>query len=290
MAVAKLFSAGARPDQRRAEAWLKDRLSRGQADVFTETVDLTPALAEMLLARNPENRALSDRTSDTYARDIVEGRWKLNGEAIKVSRCGKLNDGQHRCSAVIKAGRSVRTLIVFGCERETRLTLDQGKARTPGDYLSMEGVTNANQIAAAAGNLWQYERFGDLSRSPEKRPTKSQTRDVFHRHPGLADSLKIIPRKGSGRLASLGLLAFSHYVFAMRSKPMADEFIARLVLGDGLELDDPIWRARDTLMTGKSSMDIGSRAKVIFKAWEKYRKGERAQYLRPGNATLRDLA
>jgi len=71
------------------------------------------------------------------------------------SKCGQLNDGQNRCAAVVRSGLTVPTIFVFGLERETRLTVDQGVGKRPGDYLAMSGVANSNHVAAIAAMIWQ---------------------------------------------------------------------------------------------------------------------------------------
>lgn len=294
MAIAELFSAGGDPEKRRAQAWLKDRLARGRTEVFTETVDLTPALAEMLLARNPENRALSKRTAETYARDIAEGRWVLNGEALKVSRDGFLNDGQHRCAAVIQAGRPVKTMMVFGCERESRLTLDQGKARTPGDYVAMGGVKDANNVAAVASYVHQFKTYGELvpQGSTNRRPTKGQIRETLEQHPEICESVSFVPGKNATMLGGKSLIAFCHWVIARRDRAGADEFIARLMRGDGLEIGDPIHTAREWLMQSRNKKlyTRNDKALRILKAWSLYEQNRQARTLQTGRLSLRDFS
>lgn len=291
MATAELFSAGSNPEKRRAEAWLKDRLARGKIEAFTETVDITPAIAEMLLARNPENRSRSQTAINTYASDIAGGRWQLNGEAIKVSKDGLLNDGQHRCAAIVQAARPIKTMIVFGCERDSRLTLDQGKARTPGDYLAMEGVEYANLVAAVASFIWQYETHGELKYHQRDKPTKQQIRETMHSHPGILDSVKKVPSNGVNLVGGKSLITFCHYLIAQAHGAEADTFIGRLVRGDGLEIDDPVFTARNSLMKNRGGRGVkaNDKARTILKAWSLFRDSRKAKVIRTGDAELGDF-
>lgn len=270
-------------------AWLARKIEAGKGGMFMEVVTLTPELAHMLLADNPENRKLKATKVQQYATDIREGNWQLNGEAIKVSIEGELNDGQHRCEAVAAAGRSIQTPIVFGCERHSRTTLDQGAARTPGDYLAMEGHANSNALGAAAAYVWQFLNRGALSSQGKFRPTKAQIMETAKRHPGLADSVRFVPTQGSGALGGRGFLAFCHFIFACRSEPHANEFILKLIRGNDLKLRDPIHTVRQRFITSKPS-DPQDKALLVFKAWSLYREGKTSQVLRPGKAGLQDLA
>lgn len=130
-------------------AWLE----RALHEVFTVTTTLTPELAHLLLENNPMNRTKvwgvkkGTRSIAAYAGMMARGQWKLNGSTLVVASSGELNDGQHRCEAAILSGSSVPVQIVFGVDRESRETLDQGVARTGGNVLAMDGVKDANNVA-----------------------------------------------------------------------------------------------------------------------------------------------
>lgn len=279
-----LFTAAATTGKRRAEALLAALLRRAEKEgPFTEIVDLTPELAELLLASNADNRNVSPGLVEGISRDIIEGRWVFNGETLIVSIDGQLNDGQHRCLAVIKAARPVRTNISFGLDRNTRLTVDgQQKTRMPGDYLAMDGFANAHNIAAAAGYIWQIERFGSI---PEKaaskhfRPTKQQVSEVAHRyHEDLQEALSAAPSKGSQKVASLSLLAVTYLLIsrATEDKAAAKEFIRRIVDGVELAATSPIYVVRERLMKDKRERKFTPRSAVMLmlRGWNAHRRNQ----------------
>jgi hypothetical protein len=130
-----------------AHAWLATQHSRARRDgPFTVKTELTPALAKLLLDSNPENRKISPWLVRQMVRDIKNGRWALNGETLIVALSEELNDGQHRCQAVIDADKSIRTMITFGVERESRFTIDTGQKKSIGDHLDMWSRERAAQI------------------------------------------------------------------------------------------------------------------------------------------------
>jgi hypothetical protein len=259
---------------RDAEAWLKPRLRRGEREIFSEPGPLTPALAQLLLDRNDANRSVSDPTVLKYAVDMEEHRFAMNGESVKMSRCGRLNDGQHRCLAVILSGCTTHMMFTFGLERETRMTLDQGKQRTPGDYLGMGGVVESNKIAAIAGMIWQYEKHGSIGLSGIHRPTKQQVLAAYHDHPRIHDSLLLCSRKGSAVLGSQSMLAFCHYTFAQRDRVQADAFLESVIKGADLPESDVRYMARTRLLNDKS-LRANERAEVLFRAWNHWRRRAR---------------
>lgn len=258
----------------RADRWLNTMIERAQDGPITEVVNLTPALAEALLARNPQNRRVSADTVERYARDISTGRWDFNGTSIVVSLGGDVNDGQHRCCGVIKANRSITVVMVFGPDRESRFTLDQNKVRTVGDYLGMKGHPDSNVKGAIAAYIYQYRKQRRLSSQHLYRPTKAEALALVSSHPEIDDSVRAIPSKGCNLVGGKSLLAFCHWVFAKRDKDAASDFIKSLVSGAGMDAGDPILYARNRLMGqhGKN-MRPGEKAELIFRAWNAHRLG-----------------
>ncbi len=262
-------------EMRRAVAWFDDRTRRGRAEVFSEVVRLTPAMAELLLQKNPANRNVRDRLVEIYATDIRNGDWHFNGETLKVSTDGLLNDGQHRCHAVVRSGTSIETAIIFGVSRDSRMTVDQGGARTAGNYLAMTGQENSNQTAAVASLIWQITTLHRLSNSGRDKPTKAQIMLTVHEHPGIADSIKAIPSNARvGR--SRSVLAFCHYIIvkSTRASAHADSFFLRLVLGEGLSRNDPIYHCRERLLSSQR-IELSERVEIILRTWNAHRKGQK---------------
>jgi len=134
------------------EAWFADLMARYETagTVIGEVHAISPSRALALLARNPDNRKISRSVMKDFVHDIGAGLWKFNGEAIIIADVGLLNDGQHRLMAVIATGKTIEVMVVVGVPRESRMTLDVGKARTVADFLGMQGVGRRNDIAAVA--------------------------------------------------------------------------------------------------------------------------------------------
>lgn len=265
---------------RRAVAWLSHRILRGNREIFSEVVTVTPELARLLLSRNHSNRSVRALVEGIKT-DIVEGRWELNGETIIVSKDGYLNDGQHRLLAVDESGLPIKTVMTFGVERETRFSTDTGSAKTSGDLLSMSGIGNANSVAAIAGYLWQIERFGripEAAHAQGARPTKQQVQDMARRQQAKIEAaLDLVPKRGSARIASHSLLTTGHiYLSSVTEDPDAvTEFLRRLVRGDKKDDRDPVFVARERMLEEKRKRHLwpAKAMEIVLRGWNMHRRG-----------------
>lgn len=88
---------------------------------------ITPEIAKTMLGENVNNRRISRDNVNLFAREMRNGEWRFNGEAIKFGKDGRLLDGQHRLLAVIAADKPLTTLVIRGLEDETQQTMDSGK-------------------------------------------------------------------------------------------------------------------------------------------------------------------
>jgi hypothetical protein len=259
----------------KAAKWLDDEVAKAKSGVTTQIVTLSPDLARVLLARNPGNRSISEAIVGNYARDMSNGAWKFNGEPIIVAIDGTLNDGQHRAMAVVLSGKSITAILIIGVERETRTTLDQGRIRTLGDYLSMDGHNDANNLAYAAKMLWQWQKFSLVSNSPQYRPTKGEMFALVERTPGLIRSLRDVTYFNIAAPGSRALMCFCHYVFGITApRDNVTAFFHGLTSGENLPAESPILYARNRLLAEKSRLKVGERAELIFRAWNSYCRGE----------------
>lgn len=118
--------------------------------MYTEIIDLTPAMAAKLLLSNGINRPFSKVTLERYEKAMKRGEWRLNGESIIVFKNGQLGDGQHRCRAVVKTGVTIKTIIVRNADEETFSTINSGKPRNTSDVFSIRGEINTVKLASAS--------------------------------------------------------------------------------------------------------------------------------------------
>lgn len=74
------------------------------ATMQSRWMDVTPAMAEMWLQHNFNNRPVSLDTVRAYAREMKRGKWLPNHQGIAFNDRDELNDGQHRLMAIVLSG------------------------------------------------------------------------------------------------------------------------------------------------------------------------------------------
>lgn len=254
--------------------WLNTCIERGKSGVFSEIVTLNPGLAAELLRRNPDNRGIKPAKVVQYANDIRNDRWIFNGEPIIIASTGEINDGQHRANAVVEANLSIPAIFIFGLPRETRLSVDQGAARTAGDFLGMDGVPNATVQASIARLVLAYEQSGGTSFSSASYVTNQ---DVMARvrsdnQIGASAHFAASNAKSTRKFAAPAVIGFCHYVFSDLDAGQANEYLGQVCRGEGLKAKDPAYTARERLISleGKSR---DKRAHIIIRGWNAYRQG-----------------
>jgi hypothetical protein len=253
--------------------WFEERVERARKEVFAEEVNVTPALAQLLLNRNENNRRISKTRLTAIKADIENGEWVLNGETLIVSVDGYLNDGQHRVLACIETGIPIRTLVVFGIKRTARTTTDQGTARTAANYLDMDGKHDTVVLAAVAKLLWQFHSTGRITHAGDlgRAPTKVEIKKTVEKHEKeIQRSIEHANKKTAKLLGPKSLVAFCHFIFNQINEVDASTFIERAIDGANLRKTDPILTLRERLLSDPK-MPLSDRFEAIVRAWNAYR-------------------
>lgn len=271
--------------------WLADlnRRARTSGKGFHSSVEiLSPSRAKALLAVNADNRTIADATVAVYAADIENGRWQFNGEPIIVSDTGELNDGQHRCCAVIASGRAIETFVTVGIPREARTTTDMGKARTVGDFLYMHEIADGNNVAAIAAILYAFENNAVSARSSKgssnnvvrsnKRPTKAAT--LSYAKANMDDILaakKVVNATAAGKVGSYSRLAALLILIARRCKDWeaATGFITSVIDGVNLRETSAAHITRERLLRERANRTLSPflTFQIVILGWNAHRRG-----------------
>lgn len=253
--------------------WLEKCLRRAEREIFTERVAVTPGVAAALLERNPENRNISPSKAEHYACDMAAGRWAENGETIIVSREGLLNDGQHRMQAVIDSNMVLPFMFVFGVPRESRITVDQGRARGAGDYLSMGGTQYANVAATATKFIMAFERSGGKSISQRSKMTNAEIVARVNSDDDIVKSAAWAQKylKSYRTLFSQTVMTACHYVLSEINSADAEEYLTKVALGEDIKRGDPAFAVRNAFIADKRERQEAM--EIIFHGWNAHRQG-----------------
>lgn len=195
--------------------------------VNTTVATITPEQAAKYLEGNTGNRPLRPSAITRYAKDMKEGRWILNGEAIMIADDGTLMNGQNRLSAVVLAGVPIQTVLVTGLNGNAMDTIDLGVGRTLSDTLYWKNVKNPRSVSTALSWVYRYDDM--VARGVRQFPLAVYTRaDLlthFEENPGLVNSVETVEKLRKRLPISVGIGGFVHYLMTRTSsRARADQF------------------------------------------------------------------
>lgn len=256
-----LFSVPATKETRRDAAWLAARLARsklfGPREMETETVDMTPALAELMMGHNSKNRPITRKKVEQFGRAYKAGDWMFNAQGIIFDRDGALADGQHRLLAIIETGITVPMRVTFGQNPEAFTVLDTGKPRSGADVLKIAGYQYWTNLAAGArvySIVTSATPLGNLS------ITNDAVLEIVRSKPLMAevccDAVRIATRL---RAPSAALVAGLYLIRqCVGNSVKYSDFVDRLAEGTNLSKRDPILVLREMFVT--NSFDVKTEA------------------------------
>lgn len=264
-----------------AKLWFETRVERSQGEVFTEQVDMTPALADVVLENNQGNRPVRQSKLNQYISDIDADRWDFNGETMIISKEGLCNNGQHRSLAVKATGKSIPVLFVFGVARESRRTVDTGANRGAHDHLSVDGYTQPTTLAAVTRFVLAYERNGGQNFANMNRVTASEIYERARQEPLLDTSSQYPYKHGnkSKRLAPPSVMAFCHYVMSKADPVAAQNFLDQVITGVNISADSPAYVTREKLIEF-SSLVREQKVEVLLRGFMAFRKNKTIRGIR----------
>lgn len=255
-------------------AWFHAMVAKAAAsdEPIMEIVEVNPSLAGEMLKNNPDNRILRTSKLTQMANDIRDGRWVFNGEPIIISRDGLLNDGQHRANAVVEANCPIKSLLVFGLARESRTTLDQGGARSAGDYLMMQGVKNGNIVASVGRWLLAYESADGKGLGAANYVSNGEIIARYGDDPFVARAATFATtmNRYAKRYATPQMVGFSHTLFSRLNPTDAEAFMRQVCMGENIKKTDPAFAVREGLMREK--LTALEKIHIIFRGWNSYRQ------------------
>lgn len=222
-----------------------------QPKIATQVHTITPAQAQLWMARNTHNRPLSKHVVKKYAKYMSDGMWQLNGEPIIFAADGSLMSGQHRLQACISAGVPFQSVVMTGVDRDAFATLDTHRRRTASDVLAIEGVKYGNRVAAAARAFVRIKHGSWTARNY----TNQQFAEFVAAHPSLTKW---------GAPTSKIAKSFKSYVFGVLSAvadvygdEITQDFYDKIIDGIGVSKTDPEYHLRTRLLTDKVDEETG---------------------------------
>lgn len=234
---------------------------------------VTPSIAKSWLEKNTGNRNLNPIHVTELACAMLDDEWRENGEAIKLSRNGRVLDGQHRLHAIVESGRSITTAVFTDLPEEIQDTIDLGMKRTIGDALHMEGVANSVRVGGALRFLDAYLR-GTMRL---RRLSPTMAKGLLQQHPGIEDACRL----PNTPLVSPSTMGAFHYLASCKDAALAENLASHIIRGE--PTDHSAFRAlREKLIAAPYSDNATRRKAFLFmaKAWNYARAGRKISVLR----------
>lgn len=244
-------------------------------------------MAAAILENNKSNRPIRHAVVDRYVRELLEGRWKSGtGETIKISESGKLLDGQHRLTAIVKSGVSATFHIARGVDDSMFSVIDTGSVRNATDVFFINGISKSNVIPSMIQTALNI-KSGLSGRQRRWRDafTNAQLLAVYQQSPEYWDFVsqsalrwyesfaKILPPSLIG-----GLFSTFHDI----NPEDAQKFMDQLCTGQDIT-NNAVALLRTRLMQDKMStkrMLFSIRLALILKVWNVFRNGEKLTQLK----------
>lgn len=210
-----------------------------------ERVILTPEKAFDLLNYNTLNRPLNDQHVKRIAKQITAGKWRFNGDTIKVSSDGKILDGQHRLWAITEAKMAVETILVYGVQPDAFSTIDTlRKPRSGADVLALVGATRHRNYISAALQWYLRWRRGVLEsyKAPVNRIENSDIEAAYVENPGIERAVERVHLLRG--LANPSLMGFFYYILSNRNPELAERMVHTMENPAAIGMKDPFFRLR----------------------------------------------
>lgn len=247
---------------------------------------ITPDIAKKYLESNVMNRLISQPKVLRYADDMKNGKWKEEtGELIKISKFGRLLDGQHRLEAVIKSKCSIYFYISFNVDESVFDVLDTGKSRNASDCFRIAGVKLNNTIPSI---IAQYNLLEDGRKYGQQANAKSTNAELLQQY--YENELfwqNVAKNAHKSYIAFAKILAqstiggfYAHFYNINPDK--AYLFINQLTTGSDIS-NNTIAILRNKLMQDKLSprkMTMTLKMALIIKTWNYFMRGETVKVLK----------
>jgi hypothetical protein len=245
--------------------------------VSKETI--TPKKAMEWLKRNVHNRPLSTKTVTYYAKTMLAGEWKLNGDCVRFNGNGDLIDGQHRLNACVQAAVPFESYVIRGLDHAAFDTIDQGRKRKVCDIFARQGHKHYSTLAAATRCLWRYQKGWDIREAMPPHEANA----VLEANSGLHEAVSTAREHSKIGLMSPGLLSFLIYATGQKDAAKSQEFWKNVMAGENLPKSSPAYVLRERLISNLksvASLHDDVICALSIKGWNSFKEGKPCKQLK----------
>lgn len=238
---------------------------------------ITPEIAASMLDSNTENRTISWRKVNDYAREMRKGNWRYNpADSICFDTSVVLRNGQHRLLAVMDSETAQEFSVATGVNPDVQDVMDSGMKRTTAHQLGLSGYDDSKHLASM-GRVYLMWMAGTVTNNLRPPMTPDIRRWVEESE---ADALKFAISRGKQtsklfplRSGVVSAAAFSAYT---RDPAAADLFFTALNEGVGLDKGHPVLTLRSYLIRHgqmKTRFLPHHQLWLVVSTWNTWRQG-----------------
>lgn len=250
--------------------------------IRAEWTRITPAMAKSLLSANEGNRNLRGELVAQYARDMKAGRWRQTGDGVRVSKDGRLIDGQHRLTAIIESGKPVEMFVFRNVPDEAQVAIDAGARRTAADHLGMYlGEDSATRLAAAARVAIEVGRYGTVARNAAV--STGEIVEWIDANPDIRDAVRLAGQVSRQMDAQPATVAYCALELARIDRRACLEFFYAAATKENMHRGDPrltLSRRFADARRNRERLTREVQIGLIYRAWNAWVRGESLNFLR----------
>jgi hypothetical protein len=228
-----------------------------------DTMRIGATQARAWLNQSGANRRLSPQHVKFLASEMAAGRWKCNGDLIRIGKNGQLLDGQHRLHAIIESGVSVEMAVVSELDPAVFDTIDRGKKRNVSDILHIMNVENSKDVSAAGRWILAYHHslIRKFWLNSSRLPLEYMIELLASSEGDIQNSIATI-KTLKPRLVLPSLASALHYLFSEESqhksnaalRELSTEFWTKVLTGADLSDQSPELALRNRLVDNAVSL------------------------------------
>ena len=280
------------------EPWEQEFVSP-QGDTLTiKYMFIAPELATVMLNANTANRRPAQKQFEQYQRSMQNNDWMFIGDVIRFAD-DLLLDGQHRLLAIEKSGVGQWMLVLSGLPKSVQRYIDNLRARTATDQLTIDEVERAGSMATIARLLLKWEAWlGEDGRVIT--PGNNEVTEFVHQHQyalgeGWDHAVAIYAGVGGGMSKPALAAAFvrAQQVSLASTMPdrafLASNFFTKVASGLDLKGGDVAYSLRNSYITSVAPSMFVDLYKAV-RGWNAEVAGEplgRLQVVRKGFSVMR---
>jgi|GEM_PF-1864188 hypothetical protein len=262
---------------------------KNQTQIRWSTKKIGPDEAKAYLALNRENRKVNLKKVEILANEMNAGKWKSStGETIKISKSGRLLDGQHRLLAVIKAMVTIYLDFAEGLSESIMPVIDSGLKRSIANVFEFKGLKQSRSMASI------IQSSNKIKSMIEFKSTSAKSKKVLLPHEALEivesdlEFWYMVSRQSDNIYRQCDFKTTPSFIGGLYSilikshENAAHLFFEQIATGINLDSTSPVYHLRRILTKDQSSqskLESSIKYALFIKAWNFFLENKKIKRL-----------